>query len=161
MQRSAGRRHAAVVVLVAGSLVSSRTAEACHLGTQIGILMFGIAEFGINTPLTIHDLVVSESSRGYGLAETLMTAPGVLIGGALARHTFTRCEEGGSFYPVATRGEQMFTFGMLGWSTALLAHGIYALARPRPARSTAPVLVPVPITSEGGEILGFGVSWRF
>lgn len=155
---------ALVAVVLAGSLVSSRSAEACHIGTELGIVLFGIAEVGINAPLTVHDAIISESSLPYGITETAVTAPGVLIGALLARHTYTTCEEGGQDYPVATRGERMFTFGMLGWSAALLAHGIYTIARDRSVTvtvSTPPPVIVVPITSEDGEMLGFGVGGRF
>lgn len=50
---------------------------------------------------------------------------------------------------------------VVGWSAALLAHGIYTITRPRSARPAPMALVPVPVSSEQGELLGFGVAGRF
>lgn len=155
------QRLGAVVVVLVATVASPRSAEACHTLSEIPVWMYGAAALPINGAFTVVNLVVDQPSRGYALAETLVTAPTALIGVAAARYAYSGCEENGAFYPNAGRGERIFTLGMIGWSTALFAHGIYTLVRPRSRPPAAPVLVPVPISSEGGELLGFGIGGRF
>ncbi|MBA3452174.1 MAG: hypothetical protein H0T42_03635 [Deltaproteobacteria bacterium] len=151
----------AVMVVVLGTVASPRSAEACHTLSELPVWMYGAVAIPVNGGFTVVNLIVDEPRRGYALAETLVTAPIALLGVAAARYAYSECDEGGSLYPVAGRGARIFTLGMVGWSTALFAHGIYVLVRPRSKPSAAPALVPVPISSEGGELIGFGISGRF
>jgi hypothetical protein len=59
---------------------------------------------------------------------------------------------------MATRGQKIFAFSMLGWSSALFVHGIFAFARPR---TPPPAVMPVAITSERGELIGVGLGGTF
>ncbi len=151
----------AVVVVVVGALAAPRSAEACHTLSELPVWMYGAVALPVNGSFTVLDLVLREPSRGYGVAETLATASVALIGVAAAQYAYGGCEESGSFYPYAGRGARVFTLGMIGWSTVLFAHGIYTIARPRAAPPTATALLPVPISSQEGELLGFGIAGRF
>lgn len=147
-------------MVVGMALAAPRPAEACHTGVGIVVALFGVAEVGINAPLTVLDVALTDPPRWYGAVETSLTVPTVLIGAVVASATLGTCDEGGAPYPNATRGERVFAFSMVGWSSLLLAHGIYTLARPRHHRRM-PAIVPVPMTSDQGELLGFGIGGRF
>jgi hypothetical protein len=112
-----------LVALVFVASTGSRRAEACHepfLGP-----LFAIGATMVETPLIIHDVVVDRSSRAYAIAEiTLASIVGL---GAISLLRRDGCTEGGSS---VYRDSNPRTDGaILGVSIALVAHGIFVLAR--------------------------------
>jgi hypothetical protein len=146
------------VVVLASATLAPRTANACHTGEQIGRAMFTLLSFGIDIPLTIHDIVVRDSSKPYAVAEVLVA--GGLAAGSIALAFPRTCEEGGSDYPTSSASERRLSIGLAVWNIALVAHGVYELVKPR-KRTTAPMMVPVALSTTDGDTLGLGVMTRF
>lgn len=143
----------AAVVFV-GVMVSAREAAACHTGEGIARALFSVMTVGVDIPLTIHDLVVDDSSKPYAVIETVVA--GGLAAGSIAFAVPRTCDEGGSDYPTATSRERLFMAGLAVWNVALVAHGVWELVKPRSAPRTITV---VPVGNDNG--LGVAFAGQF
>lgn len=148
------------VAALVGTTLHARSASACHTGEDIGRALFSVMTIGIDIPLTLHDLVVDDSSKPYAVAEVVVA--GGLAAGSIAFAIPRTCEEG-SFteYPTATSGERVFMVALAVWNVALVAHGVRELAKPR--RTPRPVtLVPVMLDSDTASTgVGLALAGRF
>ena len=137
-----------------------REAHACHTGEKIGRVLFGLLALGIDIPLTIHDLTADRSSNVYAVGEIVVA--GGLTAGSIALSVPRTCEEGGSDYPTSSTNERVFTIGLAAWNVALVAHGIWTLAKPPPARTQATIVItPMADISAEGASAGLGLVGRF
>lgn len=149
---------AAIAMLV----VSSRRADACHTGYEIGQAVIGGGALLIDTGLAIHDVVVDRSSRGYAIAEIALTAPQVPIAIAFLHERAQPCEEAPGTIGDQTSGVDL-SVPLLVVSSTLLAHGIYVLVRPRssPAAPGARYAIVPMIGAEQREGLGLAIAGTF
>jgi hypothetical protein len=127
-------------------------AEACGGGN--GSYADGLAEaaligFGtlaLDASFSIHDLVVDDSSRAYGVVETALTAPQVALGVAVLANGDVESSAG------LAAAALVYT----GWTAALAIHGIHAAVKADPVRpSEAP---PVPRSGPPGMSSSFRMS---
>jgi hypothetical protein len=140
----------------------AREASACHLGEQIGRVMFSLLSIGIDIPLTVHDVAAERSSSLY--AGTEIVVAGGLMAGSIALAIPRTCEEGGDDYPTSSTGERRFMIGLAVWNAALVAHGVYVLVKPRRGQAQPQptlVLAPLALESIDGAAAGIGLAGRF
>jgi hypothetical protein len=145
----------AVVVFVAASIREPRRAAACDAdGFEIVTTFLLIGTVAVAIPMSLHDVVVRHSSRGYAIAETVVMGASTLANGKFLVDSFQTCGSvtGESEEPIADSSQRTrLTFAML-WSAALAAHGIYELVTERDTPVT-----PTVVTD--GDHVGAGVAW--
>ncbi len=120
----------AVVLGLVMVALSARSAEACHEGYEISRALFGLGALVVDTPLVIHNLAVDRSSRGYGIAEAVLTAPQIVLAATLISEGRKECEDAGGTLD-AQSGGTGFSPVILGVSAALFVHAIYVIVTPR------------------------------
>ena len=138
-----------VISILVGTLVlvgalHTRRAEACgqadgdigSLMVVAGVYLGGTAAFGIK------DIVTSDPSVNYGWGETLFNAP---IAIAWGKYLIDEAHD-----PYRS-SDSMKTAGVfLGIHAALLAHGIYTIAKPRPRKQDTSPATPRPYQGPPG-----------
>ena len=123
-----------VGALVLVGALQTRRAEACGSGgldggAVAGIVIVGGAYVGGTIAFGVKDIAGSEHSVGYGVGEALFNAPFAIAWGSALY------SEASSDY---RNSEQLKTEAVFfGIHTALLAHGIYTMAKPRRAKADA------------------------
>jgi len=119
-----------VGALVLVGALHTRRANACGQadGNVGGLLVVAGVYAGSTLAFGIKDIATSDHSVNYGIGETLFNAPIAVLWGKYLideAHDPYRSSEG------------MTTAGVfLGIHAALLAHGIYTIAKPRPRKDT-------------------------
>ena len=160
-----------VGTLVLVGALTTRRADACGSGGPGGgavaaIVVLGGAYVGGTIAFGVKDIAGSEHSVAYGTGEMLFNAPFAIAWGKALY------DEANSPYrdSEAIKAEAVF----FGIHTALLAHGIYTMAKPRRPKDTKPqrydgppgmfqagpvtaVVSPAPISNGGG----VGISGTF
>ena len=140
-----------------------RAAHADEFGRAVGrIYAYGLATPALNLGLGIYDLTAERPSRAYGVAEVLLTAPQVVIGGFA---TLALLDDGDN-EPGLTALVATVYFAL---PTALMIHGIVTASRPERAPppnvgaigSVKAVILPTMVSDGGNVAPGLGVAARF